>query len=111
VSDASETCDNLIRAVGNVAMLEKTIVVKSVAKTAGKTQVDLEVQRTKDSLHLLEIQAAGMIHQVLTGGRFEWNSKMMLSPRGALETISGKNDKENLIRSQDQQRIHAECVH
>ena len=72
VSDAGETADNLIRTVGNVAVLDKNALARATARSAGRTQVNSDLSNAKDSLHLLEIQAAGMINQALqidwTGG-------------------------------------------
>eukprot|EP00980_Cylindrotheca_fusiformis_P009787 scaffold2156_cov115-Cylindrotheca_fusiformis.AAC.12 len=83
VTDAGETAENIVRAVGNVALFETHVMAKSVAKNAGKLQLDYEIEKAKDTLHLLEIQAAGMIHQVLG---IEWVGQkaieMQASPEG-----------------------------
>mmetsp|Transcript_27867 Transcript_27867/g.67794 ORF Transcript_27867/g.67794 Transcript_27867/m.67794 type:complete len:651 (-) Transcript_27867:151-2103(-) len=68
VLDASETADNLVRAASNVTLLERKVLAKTMAKSAGKDKIEEEILRAKDSLHLLEIQMAGMIHQALGNG-------------------------------------------
>ncbi|KAL3933644.1 MAG: hypothetical protein SGBAC_010299, partial [Bacillariaceae sp.] len=68
VLDASATADNLVRAAGNVTLLEHKVLAKSLAKEAGKDKIEDEILRAKDSLHLLEIQMAGIIHQALGNG-------------------------------------------
>jgi len=68
VLDASETADNLVRAASNVTLLERKVLAKNMAKSAGKDQIEEEIMRAKDSLHLLEIQMAGMLHQALGNG-------------------------------------------
>lgn len=82
VSDAGETAENLVRAVGNVALFETTVMAKSIAKNAGKVQLDHEISKAKDSLHLLEIQAAGMIHQVLG---VEWVGQKAIEMKASQE--------------------------
>lgn len=68
VLDASETADNLVRAASHVALLEHKVLAKSMAKSVGKEQIEEEILRAKESLHLLEIQMAGMLHQALGNG-------------------------------------------
>lgn len=65
VSDAGETAGNVLRAFGNVAMLERKLLAKAVAKHAGKIRANEEAEKAKDAMRLLESQAANMMRRTL----------------------------------------------
>jgi hypothetical protein len=108
VSDAGETAENIVWAVGNVALLEKKVLAKAVAQNAGKSQLDHEIAKAKDSLHLLEIQAAGMIHQVLGD---EWVGQKAIDLKASQEGYFIKAYTELTEMSETESgHVHAEHV-
>ena len=73
-------------------MLDKNAIATTTAKNVGRHHVDSEYSKGKDSLHLLEIQAAGMIHQALGIEGIE-GKKAILNTKS-----SPSHDSERLVR-------------
>ena len=62
VSDSGETAGNVIRTMGNLALLQSGGLTKA-AKNAGKTNVDDEFSKAKDTMRMLEGRARTLLKQ------------------------------------------------
>jgi hypothetical protein len=65
-----ETAGNVLRTMGNIALLERSVMAKSVAKTVGKDQLEKDVQKVKETIQMLERHLAKRASQSLG---IEWN--------------------------------------
>ncbi|KAL3906619.1 MAG: hypothetical protein SGILL_009196 [Bacillariaceae sp.] len=109
--NAADTADNVFRAVGNVALVDGTVLAKTVVKNVGKEQIDRDIEKAKEAIQAFEKNASNLMSQTL-GIHWEGSFSKQLTnsssvtegpdkAQAANDTMTTSSKQEQLVAGSD----------
>ena len=92
--NAADTAENVFRAMGNAALMDGSIFASTVAKSAGKEQVDKDVAKVKERIQMLESNVSNLASRTLgISWRGDWTKELENSPHVSPNSTEQKRDQ------------------